>query len=76
MIMTQGGVMMAFEEASQPLILLTCYLAAIVHDFGHLGVNNNFLITSMDELALAHNDQSPHENHHLASSFTVLFSPR
>lgn len=65
-----------FEEASQPLILLTCYIGAIVHDYGHMGVNNNFLITSMDELALIHNDQSPHENHHLAASFKILFNPR
>ncbi|KAK9817484.1 hypothetical protein WJX74_002907 [Apatococcus lobatus] len=76
MMLTHGGVLPMFEEASQPLILLTCYIGAIVHDFGHIGVNNNFLITSMDELALIHNDQSPHENHHLAASFKLLFNPR
>lgn len=75
-MMTRGGVLTNFEEASQPLILLTCYVAVLVHDYAHLGVNNNFLITSMDELALIHNDQSPHENHRLAASFKVLFNPR
>ena len=76
MLMTHGKVLASFDEASQPLILLTSYIAAIIHDFGHMGVNNNFLIHSMDELALLHNDHSPNENHHLAAAFKVLFHPR
>ena len=35
------------------------YIAAVIHDFGHKGVNNDFLIKSHDRLALLYNDRSP-----------------
>ena len=49
-----------------PLTLMACYIAAIVHDLDHRGLNNDFLIKSCDPLALRYNDASPMENHHLA----------
>ncbi len=53
-------------------MLLTMYLAAIIHDYDHRGVNNQFLIRSVDPLALRYNDASPMENHHVSAAFTVL----
>ncbi|GAX80977.1 hypothetical protein CEUSTIGMA_g8412.t1 [Chlamydomonas eustigma] len=58
-------------EASS-FTLLTCYIAAMVHDFDHRGVNNDFLIRSGDPLALLYNDISPQENHHIAAAFTLM----
>ena len=52
--------------------LLACYLAAIVHDYEHRGVNNDFLIKTSDPLALLYNDVSPMENHHVASAFLLM----
>lgn len=47
------------QETQKALTLFTCYLAAIVHDYEHKGVNNDFLIKSSDTLALRYNDISP-----------------
>ena len=52
--------------------LLTCYLAAIIHDYEHRGVNNDFLIKTSDPLALLYNDASPMESHHVAAAFTLM----
>ena len=52
--------------------LLACYLAAIIHDYEHRGVNNDFLIKTGDPLALLYNDASPMENHHLAAASTLM----
>ena len=47
--------------------LLGALLSAVIHDFEHRGVNNDFLIQSGDDLAIRYNDKSPMENHHLVS---------
>lgn len=52
--------------------LLACYLSAIIHDFEHKGVNNDYLVRCSDALAILYNDKSPMENHHLAASFNLL----
>ena len=52
--------------------LFSCYLAAIVHDYEHHGVNNDFLIKTSDPLALLYNDVSPMENHHVAAAFLLM----
>ncbi|GIL91655.1 hypothetical protein Vretimale_9589 [Volvox reticuliferus] len=54
--------------------LTSCYLSAIIHDFEHKGVNNDYLVRVSDGLAVLYNDRSPMENHHLAASFQLMNS--
>lgn len=55
---------------------MTTYWSAIVHDFQHGGLNNDFLIKTAHPIALTYNDQSPLENHHLAQAFAVFLEPQ
>jgi hypothetical protein len=50
-------------------------LAAISHDLGHLGVNNQYLMEISHELALKYNDRSPLENMHCATLFQIVSDP-
>ena len=45
---------------------MACIVAALVHDFEHLGLNNDYLVKVFHERALAHNDRAPNENHHVS----------
>lgn len=47
----------------------------VVHDFEHGGLTNDFLVNSLDRLAVRYNDRSPLENHHLAAAFTIMQQP-
>lgn len=47
-------------------------IAAACHDFEHFGYNNNFLIDSRLPWAIEYNDKSPLENHHIASTFSII----
>ncbi|GLI61126.1 hypothetical protein VaNZ11_003401 [Volvox africanus] len=55
--------------------LLAAYFAAIVHDYGHPGLTNDFLVATSDPLAVRYNDRSPLENHHAAAAFSLLQRP-
>ena len=46
-------------------------VASAVHDLGHLGVNNDFLINSKHERATIHNDKSVNENYHISRAFQL-----
>lgn len=50
-------------------------VAAIGHDIGHIGVNNQYLVEVSHELALTYNDRSPLENMHCAKLYQVVGEP-
>jgi hypothetical protein len=50
-------------------------VAAICHDIGHPGVNNNFLINTKDKLAVRYNDRSVLENHHASRAAYLMQNP-
>jgi len=52
--------------------VLAMIFAASVHDLGHPGVNNDFLVRSMDTLAIRYNDQAVLENHSCSLAFQYL----
>ncbi|KXZ49452.1 hypothetical protein GPECTOR_21g678 [Gonium pectorale] len=55
-----------------PLGLLAAYFAAVVHDYGHHGLTNDFLIATSHPLAVRYNDRCPMESHHCAAAFSLL----
>lgn len=46
-------------------------MASAVHDLGHLGVNNDFLINSKHERATTYNDKSVNESYHISQAFQL-----
>lgn len=58
-----------------PYARFSAIIAAAVHDVGHLGVNNAFLISTSHQLALQFSDQSPLEMMHAQKAFSILHSP-
>lgn len=49
-------------------------LASTVHDLGHLGVNNDFLINSKHPRATTYNDKSVNESYHISRAFELARS--
>lgn len=50
-------------------------VAAMVHDMGHPGTNNNFQVASRSPLALRYNDSGVLEQYHAATAFEVMYDP-
>ncbi|MEW5312657.1 MAG: hypothetical protein WDW38_004274 [Sanguina aurantia] len=69
-LLTRGGLHRRLGE--DPLAMFAGYLAAVLHDHEHKGLNNDFLVRVGDELAVTYNDVSPMENHHAASAFKLM----
>jgi hypothetical protein len=55
-----------------PHTVLAAILAAVGHDCGHPGVNNNFLTATNDRLALQYSYRSPLENLHASLCFQTM----
>ena len=50
-------------------------MGAMIHDYAHPGVNNNFLIKIEHPLALRYNDKSVLENYHVSEAFKLIRNP-
>ena len=54
------------------LDILSIFVSAIIHDYGHPGLNNNYLIKTKDDLAIRYNDVSVLENYHVSEAFNII----
>eukprot|EP00899_Mesostigma_viride_P009382 jgi/Mesvir1/18445/Mv14303-RA.6 len=54
------------------LDILAAITAALVHDFRHPGLNNDFVVKAADEMALRYNDRTVLENFHVAEAFLLM----
>eukprot|EP01138_Halocafeteria_seosinensis_P005324 gb/GECG01005443.1/.p1 GENE.gb/GECG01005443.1/~~gb/GECG01005443.1/.p1 ORF type:complete len:746 (+),score=71.57 gb/GECG01005443.1/:1-2238(+) len=55
-----------------PLQQYIMLISAAIHDVGHPGVNNAFLVSTSHPLAITYNDSSPLENMHVALAFRIM----
>mmetsp|Transcript_22965 Transcript_22965/g.63705 ORF Transcript_22965/g.63705 Transcript_22965/m.63705 type:complete len:541 (-) Transcript_22965:79-1701(-) len=60
------------KYADGKLETFSMLIAAVIHDVGHPGLNNPFLINSKSDLALVYNDGSVLENMHLSTMFRLI----
>ncbi|KAI7906595.1 uncharacterized protein BX663DRAFT_198481 [Cokeromyces recurvatus] len=60
------------KELLQPIDRLALLIASIGHDVGHPGVNNHFMVTTANPLAIFYNDKSVLENYHSMAFFSLL----
>jgi cAMP-specific phosphodiesterase 4 len=50
--------------------------AAMIHDIGHPGTNNAFMINTHDKIAIRYNDKSVLESMHSAKAFQITAMPQ
>lgn len=74
-LLTQGGVAAALG-GNADLIVLASLVAAVVHDYEHLGVNNKFLEVTQHDRAKEWNNEHINENHHINAAWAVLQQPQ
>ena len=65
----------SLKHLFSPYEITAALFAAAVHDVGHPGATNQYLINSESELALLYNDVSVLENYHVAVAFKLLQTP-
>ena len=73
MLLRHGGVLKSGAMTQQQY--WGSIWSALVHDFEHGGLNNDFLIKTQHPLAIIYNDQSPLENHHVSAASRLLRDP-
>ena len=73
MLLCHGGIMKS--KALDRAMHWGTYWAALVHDYDHRGLNNDFLVKTAHPLAITYSDQSPLENHHIAAATMVFLQP-
>jgi hypothetical protein len=60
---------------NRDLVILAGLLAAVIHDYEHEGVTNDYLVNTANARAIKYNDRSPNENHHASAAFAKLTMP-
>lgn len=76
---TSAIIMESFMQHVGPLTKMQKFgvlLASAVHDLGHLGVNNDFLINSRHPRATTYNDKSVNESYHISRAFEIARNNR
>ena len=71
--------MLAFDDLGSHLTdleLMCIIISCCIHDVGHCGVNNDFLVKTQHEWALIFNDTSVNENMHVRVAFEILQQPQ
>jgi len=63
------------ESTRKQFVILACLVAAVIHDFEHNGLSNDFHMNSLSDKAMTYNDRSVNEQHHSAAAFRVLLKP-
>eukprot|EP00299_Pterocystis_sp_00344_P010567 c4748_g1_i1.p1 GENE.c4748_g1_i1~~c4748_g1_i1.p1 ORF type:complete len:704 (+),score=173.98 c4748_g1_i1:181-2292(+) len=58
------------------LEVFACVVSAIIHDYGHIGLTNNFLKLTSHELALTYNDISILEQFHASQGWKLCVDSR
>ncbi|MEW5314060.1 MAG: hypothetical protein WDW38_005584 [Sanguina aurantia] len=71
-LLTRGELVPHYAD---PATLLGCYIAAVIHDYEHVGLTNDFLVATSAPLAMRYNDRTPLENHHVSAAFLLLQQP-
>lgn len=70
--------MLAYDDMTahlRPLETFCVIFACAIHDVGHAGVNNDFLVKTQHEWAMVYNDTSVNENMHVRVAFEILQDP-
>lgn len=57
------------------LAVMTCLIAAALHDYEHLGVTNDYLVNTCHERALCYEGKHVNEKHHAAAGLDLLCQP-
>ncbi|EEQ99008.1 High-affinity cGMP-specific 3',5'-cyclic phosphodiesterase, putative [Perkinsus marinus ATCC 50983] len=78
-VMSAAGSLMRYggaDEFCSPLEQLALLIAAVSHDVGHNGVNNDYYVKKVHPLAIRYNDQAVLESMHSALTFELILTEK